>query len=130
MDTTGQKLTETQAQRTFYQSDTETLPEDDEESLEECLFLDLEEEKAMLEEVDAFDLGESEAELVLAELQSQGKEENVVPEQGSEATASHGSTARHEARATKQADNRSAEACHQMWTMWSTWSLAQGLHQS
>ena len=34
--------------------------------------LDSEEERAMLEEVDALDLGESEAELVLAELQSQG----------------------------------------------------------
>ena len=70
-DTTSQKLTGTPAQCTFYLSDNETLPENDEESREVCL-LDSEEERAMLEEVDVLDLGESEAELVLAEQQSQG----------------------------------------------------------
>ena len=40
------------------------------------------------------------------------KEENVVPRQGPEAPASHGSTARHEAWPAKQVDLRSAEAGH------------------
>ena len=55
MDTTLQKLTETRAQRTFYRSDCETRPENNEESRDECL-LDSEEEQAIIEEVDALDL--------------------------------------------------------------------------
>ena len=72
MDTTRHKLTETRTERTFYQYDNETLLENDEETREECL-PNSEEERAILEEVDALAFGESEAELVLAELQSQGK---------------------------------------------------------
>ena len=104
-------------------SDRETLPENDEYSGEECLF-DSVEEKAILGEVWTGE--ESEAGLVLADLQSHGKKKTWS--QIKDVKRQHrADRRRHEARATKQADCRPAEAGHKMWT---TWSLAQGVHQS
>ena len=70
----------------------------------------------ILEEVDAVDLAESQAELVLAELQVQGKKNTWSQNNEQERQKTHGATAIH-------------EAC-QMCLRWSAWSLAQEVHES